>query len=645
MIKEKKITAMLKINLVIVFALLLANIDYVSAQGLTNTEKVGINDVTICCEKTKSGLYCQDVKEEQCAQGSRMPKTSCESTSFCKGGFCYDSIEGTCLDNVPQKVCNDNGGTWSEEKPAQCNLGCCGLNDQASFVTLVRCKRLSAFYGLQTDWNSEITNEAQCILGAGLKEKGACVFTQDFDKTCKLTTKEQCTPDIIGSAINVPVEIKNKNLEGLQPSGARNIAPNFTNASEIKTSPGNETGVEFFPGKLCSDETLGTNCGPTKDTICVEGKEEVYFVDTCGNPANIYDSKKVNNKEYWANIVDKKDSCNSNSANENGVDCGNCNYLYGSYCRATSTSTTKPKYGTNICQSLNCKDPQTGEKRLHGESWCVYDVNGYDFAPKDTAAKNYVQTELAEQLSKRVSASSSNLAKGAGLGNAILAGAAGPVGSKFYREICINGVVQTEPCADFRQEECLENVLDTPVGKFSEAACRVNRWQDCTAQRKMTDCLNTDRRDCTWMEGIQYILMGAMMNGSSLDTNSLASVKERVKAEIDSAGGKEYLPRGACVPKNPPGLKFWGGEEAKTVCAQANALCPVTYSKGLLDKEYKCVSNCQCDPKENPRIVAERAQVCMALGDCGPKVNYVGDIGYKKGYEIKQKKIGDDSKK
>ncbi len=644
----------LNMKYILVFAYLillligiLLNINYVNAQGLTNTERIGTSEATVCCEKTNSGLFCQDVREEDC-KSERQTKTSCESTSFCKGGFCFDSVEGTCLDNVPQIVCNENGGTWSEEKPAQCNLGCCLLNDQASFSTLVRCKRLSAFYGLETNYNAEIKDEAQCIISAGLKEKGACVFTQDFDKTCKITTKEGCTSDLIGTAPNVlPVDrsqdsglvpsVTNKNTEVVSAEGTEIIS----NPEEIKTSPADNTQVEenvkFFPGKLCSAEDLGTNCGPTKQTTCIPGKDEVYFVDTCGNIANVYDSTKVNNKNYWDKIIDKKDSCDPNSGNENDQNCGNCNYLYGSYCRAIISSEVKPKIGTNICKSLNCKD-ENGVKILHGESWCAYDVKGYDFSPKESIAKNYIETEIIEALNKKVSASASSLTKGNGLGKAFLAGASGPVGSKFYRKICINGEIKTEPCADFRQEECIENTMDTPAGKFSEAACRVNRWQDCTAQRKITDCLNTDRRDCTWLAGIEYILMGALMNGSSLDTNSLAGVKERVGAEIDSQGGKENIPKGACVPKNPPGLKFWQGEEAKTVCAQANALCPVTYTKGLTG-DWECKDNCVCDPDENPAIVAQRAQVCMALGDCGPKINYLGDIGYKKGYEVKKKKI------
>jgi hypothetical protein len=132
-------------------------------------------DATVCCEKTVSGFYCQDVPSSECASGSQQVPTACESTSYCKQGYCYDSSEGTCLDNTPQNVCNLNNGTWSETFPSQCSLGCCILGDQASFVTLTRCKKLSSFLGLQTNYNNGITDEVQCVLSAGGQEKGACV--------------------------------------------------------------------------------------------------------------------------------------------------------------------------------------------------------------------------------------------------------------------------------------------------------------------------------------------------------------------------------------------------------------------------------------------------------------------------------------
>jgi len=241
------------------------------------------SEQTVCCEKTiaspeKGVLYCQDVPASQCDPNSRQVPTSCESTSYCKPGVCYNSNEGTCLDNTPQLICNSNEGIWSEESPPQCNLGCCVLGDQAAFVSLVRCKKLSSQLGLQTNYKSNIQNEVQCILEVQNQEKGACVFEKEFEKTCKFTTRGECDTGINKSKSN-----------------------------------------EFFPGKLCSAEEIGAPCAPTRQTSCIPGKDEVYFIDSCGNPANIYDSSKINDKLYWSNVLDKSKVCGAGGANSNSA--------------------------------------------------------------------------------------------------------------------------------------------------------------------------------------------------------------------------------------------------------------------------------------------------------------------------------------
>lgn len=482
--------------------------------------QVGQLEATVCCEKTNTGLFCQDVPASECAGDARQIPTSCSSTSFCKQGFCYDSIEGTCADNTPQLVCNENGGTWSENEPAQCNLGCCVLGDQAAFVTLVRCKRLSGFLGLKTNYDRGITDEVQCVLSVQNQEKGACVFEFEFEKTCKFTTRGECDAGLGGD-----------NVAGI-------------------------TG-EFFEDKLCSDEELGTNCGPTKQTTCLAGKDEVYFVDSCGNPGNIYDASKVNDKSYWSNVIEKSRSCNPNSENANSRSCGNCNYLLGSFCREGGSAT----YGDFVCADLNCKSTSNGKSYRHGESWCVYDDEG-----KTGEGKN-------------------------------------AVGSRFYKHICINGEEVLEQCAEFRQEECLEDKVETSLGDFSQAACRVNRWQDCTAQSDKLDCENSDKRECVWEAGRFYV---GFTNRSS---------------------------GGVCLPKNPPGLQFWQGQETKSICEQGNSACVVTFEKKLIRGE-DCVDNCDC---LTPEWEKQHAELCSAIGDCGPNVNWIGDVGFREGYE---KKIG-----
>src|SRR3990167_7856396 len=116
----------------------------------------------VCCEKTMSGAWCQNTQEGQCDPAFRKTPTSCEATSFCKPGCCIDSQEGLCMENTPQKVCESSSGTWVDDEECnvpQCNLGCCILGDQASFVTLTRCKKLSSFYGLTTNFRKDINSE------------------------------------------------------------------------------------------------------------------------------------------------------------------------------------------------------------------------------------------------------------------------------------------------------------------------------------------------------------------------------------------------------------------------------------------------------------------------------------------------------
>lgn len=485
---------------------------------------------TVCCERTTSGAYCQNVPSVECASDSQQAPTACDSTSFCRAGTCYDSGEGTCLDNTPQLVCNNNGGVWSEESPAQCSLGCCVLGDQAAFVSLVRCKKLSAELGLQTNYKSDIKNELACISSVQTQEKGACVYEFEFENTCKFTTRGEC-------------EGSTGRLNGTK-------------------SPGT-----FYANKLCSAEELGTNCGLTRKTTLIPGKDEVYFVDSCGNPANIYDSSKVNDKEYWTNVKGKAESCNPFQSNALSTSCGNCNYLLGSFGRDEDIAGRSATYGDYICADLNCKNTQNGKDYKHGESWCVFNDKG----------------SLGEGDNS--------------------------VGSRFFKHICINGEEVLEACEDFRAEECLENVIESEGVEFSQAACRVNRWQDCTSQINALDCENTDRRDCIWKEGIK---LGVHEQNETIS--------------------------GSCLPKNSPGLNFWEQGDSQNICSQGNSLCIVTFEKGFFGGESCVGDSCRCLEDE---WVKERSEICVALGDCGPKINWIGEKGYKEGFNVTIGKPGD----
>jgi hypothetical protein len=519
-------------NKKIIFAfafILLAGLAYAQTTGTPNNPSVGSQLATVCCEQTNSGAFCQNVPSNECKPGSRQVQTNCESTSYCKAGTCYDSTEGTCLDNTPQLVCNANGGVWSEEEPPQCSLGCCVLGDQAAYVSLVRCKRLSSYLGLETNYDTSVGSEVACIEKVQQQEVGACVYEFEFEKTCKFGTRAECNTQTGGNATLV--------------------------------------GGTFYAGKLCSAEELGTICGPSTKTTCVPGKDGVYFVDTCGNPANIYDASKLEDQVYWSDVIDTSEACNSGSSNAGSSQCGNCNYLAGSICRSENDAGGSPSYGDFICADLNCKNTENGKDYKHGESWCVYDDAG-------------------------------------GHGNSD-----NTVGSNFYKHICINGEEVLEACEGFRAEVCIED----KIGDFSQAACRVNRWQDCVNQVDKNSCENEDVRDCVWREGV---FLQKLENQTSKNEAS-----------------------GTCFPQDKPGFDFWQDTETNEICSLADNVCVVKFEKGLFDKKCaendlgcwqdQCTSGCEC---LSPQWEKDKSEICKALGDCGPSLNWLGQKGYPTDY-------------
>ncbi len=561
-----------------IFSLLL--VSFVSAQ-----------DVNYCCEKTVSGAWCQNAPEGECDlsidrntnSSYRKTPTSCDATSFCKLGCCYDSREGLCMENSPQKVCDMQNGTWADSSECdvpQCRLGCCVLGDQAALVTLARCKNLAGFYGLESDFRTNIQNELTCIGIAQSKDKGACVYELDFQRTCKFTNREDCLALGTGSNSNGTI----------------------TNST-----------TSFYKDFLCSAEELATNCGQTSQTMCVEGKDEVYFKDSCGNPANIYDASKLNDPSYWKKVVDKAETCGDGKGNLNSPSCGNCDYYLGSYCRAAERITDRPTYGDNICRDLNCYDTSDGEDHKHGESWCSYEG-----------------------------------VTGEGLDS---------VGSRHFRHICVNGEELVEACADFRNEICIEDNIPASLGgEFSQAACRPNRWKDCILQTTQENCENQDKRDCFWVLGYSFTGIVGVEGESKTTTptqqpfqggsagvtgQSIFGFGEDDSSDSSSAPVKEGIIKsegGLCTPNWPAGINFWESGEATSICSQGNAECEVTYEKGLIG-ERKCIDNCECLEQE---WGDDMNKICIGLSDCGGYINYLGkftDDGYSWISEGEEKSI------
>lgn len=613
-------------------------------------------ETSYCCERIKNnGAFCQNAPLSQCdttginpntGQVYKSSPTSCEATSYCKLGCCNVIDAGECMQNTPQATCGnttiagDPSLSWSTnfipDNPscgglAQCQLGCCLMGDQAAFVTQTKCGKLSAMYGLEINFREDITSELECLATATEDTKGACVFEQEFKRTCRMMTQRECN------------EMKAGEGEGVQ-------------------------NVKFYDETLCSNPELATECTMSEKTTCVEGKDEVYFVDTCGNVANIYDASKVKDLLYWSEVVKEEDvPCNDGSGSAGSQTCGACDYVKGSTCKAFTRKDFQigapaPKVGDNMCKDLSCKYDNNGdgkdEQYLHGETWCAHAVPNsgsikgvvlndgasvwhLGINPIVVQDNGYVSGYYIEENQWLRSIASSSPQDVAELRQANLPG------SRYFRLMCYNGEVIPEPCADYRQEVCIEDQtqseevlaltknLDresygsTTYDGFRSAACRVNRWQDCAQQKTPQDCKDIEKRDCKWAS----LLM-------------------------DKDGKDENI----CVPLYPPGLKFWGEDavndvenpgsaagtelgdvanDADAICGVASRTCTITYEINLRDNNRRqlafgqdgqpgknlVLSGFGCyDSKWQQRLT----EYSMALGDCGIKNNYAGNQGSSK---------------
>ncbi|MBX4196883.1 hypothetical protein KW805_04820 [Candidatus Pacearchaeota archaeon] len=486
------------------------------------------------CLLSKNNKVCQEYPSSEC--GGKCT-TACipsskSQVSACSVGTCVDPVEGICQPGSPKSACENDGGQWYNDPNgniAQCKLGCCLLGDQASFITSQQCSRKSVLLGVTSNFKPEIGSEIECLALAKTQEEGACVYEQDFQKSCTFTTKASC----------------------LQKTGRAD---------------------SFYPGLLCSNPALNTTCKKQARTACVEGKDEIYWFDSCGNRENIYDANKA---QSWneGKVLAKQDSCTLDAGKNllaHQSSCGNCNYFLGSICGQKAGNQKLSDSSQNVvCKDLSCTDAQ-GKKRKNGESWCAYQGSiGVD-------EKNNRATDTP--------------------------------GSSHYREVCIDGVIQTEACADARREVCIESQTQTNYGKISSAACRANLWTQCSEY-------NTEVTG----EG------NARIASEKQRDNKCSQNPDCFVKKVDISDNFKF---NLCAPRYPPGFDLSANSDsAEMVCGLASQTCTAIYVKKLFSG-WKCEANCEC---EDAIFTEKMNDLCISLGDCGAKVNYNGQ--YRKNYQ------------
>ena len=304
---------------------------------------------SFCCEKVLGdGAFCQSVLEiDECNRNvdcgnpdnlyecRASAATSCEATNYCKTGTCVNLDTGEC-DLSPLSTCEASGGTWKETPESElpeCQMGCCFLGEQTSWLTGIRCKKESTKYGLELNFNPDIQDSETCYDLGNPRDDGACVYEEDFETKCLRITKKECN-----------------SLEG----------------------DSSKENVKFHKGLLCSNENLGTNCLRSQNTMCYEDK--VYFLDTCNQRANIYDNDESAESGYWNEIIEPENSCeltrDSFGFLENADSCGNCDWFETSSICKLEKANEQALKGDYVCSDLSCID-KDGKKRQNGEEWCI----------------------------------------------------------------------------------------------------------------------------------------------------------------------------------------------------------------------------------------------------------------------------------
>jgi len=471
--KKPYVRVMIQIILVMTISFTFSFIIHEADKGLVSASENFIST----CLKSNNGEICQEFPAETCDElcNGTCVKNSRENVAECRLGTCYNPIEGDCLTNSPKKSCEDFGGNWSLKNIPECELGCCLTAEQSYFITEQKCKRIQETTGVLTDFKPEINNEFLCWAETRTQAQGACVLNEN----CKFATKLKCS----------------------------------------------ELNGEFYENYLCSNPDLETNCEKQITTSCVEGLDEVYWIDSCGNKENIYEGSSLSQKEHsWNNgkVLLKSESCVLNKANSDT--CGNCNLLLNSYVCGNKTFTEKLKDSEQdvVCKQASCVD-NNGNLRQHGESWCYYQgaVN------PDKGDRGYLRSVSTP-------------------------------GSRHFKLWCYQGEIYNVSCGDKRDLICEESRITSVDGeKISNAVCRTNTADLC----------------------IQY----------NAEDNGMKKCGENPDCYVKKIDVKDAkVDFKFCVPKIPKGFNLEDNPEyAKSVCGIANIKCTVAKIKKVGDDEWK----------------------------------------------------------
>ena len=549
------------------------------------------------CEESFNGEICQvfigNEIDDVCASDkqTKLSDGKIPKGHTCELGYCVDSNEGDALPQTPKSIClADEGMNWYEEDSllgkSLTQSGCCIINGEYNFVNSGQCEKMTEQIGVElgadgNEFDSSIREEPQCL-----------------DRWVELDRETK-----MGACV----------LENIE-SGE--VGCSFASGSECSS-----IGGEFLENILCSNQEeieevygreLETICEPTASASCIDGKDEIYWLDSCGNRENIFegDSESQKQSSWNGGLVKRPEELNCDPLEDS--DCGKCDSFKSSICSIEEDSSGA------ICKDMRCTDAN-GQKREHGESWCAYQSSiglfGLDLPGTDAVLGAIIPNNVFGLIGGQRSTDTP--------------------GSSHFRVECDRGEIKAPvACEVGRAEICVEERTEkSGGGEFSQAACVKNNWPQCFDYNPSTQ------------EGRLIGMTGKDMASKILDaklalTCGLDSQCFVKRVDLTS-GGDDTFKFSYCAPRYPPGFELRNPDSGKDLCAQASQTCTAVFVKEI--SGWKCRANCDCVDGEDPgsakasqKFLNEMNAFCTSLGDCGNSVNYVGDQPGGKGYSITQ---------
>jgi len=634
------------------------------------------------CPEDKNEAICQAYLAKECNENTcpggcieiDISKGDLPDDSKCALGTCFIPEEGICTTGSrpgetrgggsPKKACERFSGEWfpigDSDGENLCSQGCCSFGDgQTDWMTEARCKKVLEDRGESLDsegvgFDPSVAGQLACAALARLPEEGACVYPSQIEpgkNDCRFITDKECA----------------------------------------------ETGGEFNRNELCSNPELNTNCERQNATSCIEGLDEVYWLDSCGNKENIFESDR---DKGWNSgfVLPKNESCSLGDADNplvNQATCGNCDRIRSSSCGE--------KIGENdlgpaqeipgeefVCRDLGCYQQNLfgGWDRIreNGESWCAYQSSiglpGPDIQGADAFISFIPKNPVLDFI---------------GLGGNTVRSTDTP-GSRNFRVVCQDGEVVVNQCDDFRNSLCTEqqtpkgvdpslidpellisdpeaffqNIgsaaenIDFFAGTFSQASCRPNRWAECFAynpnQMEAQLLSKTGPAASKILKAKLDLTCGqdpdCFVKSISIDKFDFSFCAPRYPPGFDltnnaqeqnqdgSSGDTQNQQSDSFFDSVGGGILGGNNPAAEQICGQATQSCTAVFVKeevalGLGGTKWVCKSNCECIDGDSPgsakaskEFVQAMNSMCVSLGDCGSSVNYKGDLPGGRGFTI-----------